>query len=480
MDKKNILITGATGYIGSRLLKVLKKTDYSISCLARKPEYLTSRVPEDIKVVKGDVLDPESLEKALKGIDTAFYFVHSMGNKDSFEELDRVGAQNFAQAAEKMNVKRIIYLGGLGDSSKKLSQHLESRNETGEILRNYKTQVIEFRSSVVIGAGSLSFELIRALVEKLPIMTTPRWVYVETQPILINDLLDYLTGSIDKEFEGNKIFEIGCEDIVTYGDLMKIYADHRGLNRYIIPVPVLTPWLSSLWLGLVTPIYARIGRKIIDSLKYSTVVKDHSVNEYFDIKPKDVSESVKIALADEEKKFHQNDWQQSLSSTNTLRSWGGKKFGSRIVDTHSYSSDLPKEKLFVPIKNIGGKNGWYYANWLWKIRGYLDVLFGGVGMRRSRSEDKDIRVGDIIDWWRVEEYRENEVLRLFSEMKLPGRAWLEFKVKEKDGQNIIEQTAIFDPVGLSGLLYWYALYPIHNIIFSGMVRNIVEKARAIN
>ena len=189
-----------------------------------------------------------------------------------------------------------------------------------------------------------------------------------------------------------------------------------------------------------------------------------------------MSESVKIALEDEEKKFHQNDWQQSLSSTNTLRSWGGKKFGSRIVDTHSYSSELPKEKLFVPIKNIGGKNGWYYANWLWKIRGYLDVLFGGVGMRRSRSDDEDIRVGDIIDWWRVDEYRENEVLRLFSEMKLPGRAWLEFRVKEEDGISTIEQTAIFDPVGLSGLLYWYILYPIHNIIFSGMVRNIVKKA----
>ncbi len=480
MDKKNILITGATGYIGSRLLKELKKTDYSISCLARKPEYLTSRVPGNIKVIKGDVLNTESLEKALKGIDTAFYFVHSMGNKDSFEELDRVGAQNFAQAAEKMNVKRIIYLGGLGDSSKKLSQHLESRHETGEILRSYKTQVIEFRSSVVIGAGSLSFELIRALVEKLPIMTTPRWVYVETQPILINDLLDYLTGAIDKEFEGNKIFEIGCEDIVTYGDLMKIYADHRGLKRYIIPVPVLTPWLSSLWLGLVTPIYARIGRKIIDSLKYSTVVKDHSVDNYFDIKPKNVSESVRIALDDEEKKFHQNDWQQSLSSTNTLKSWGGKKFGSRIVDTHSQTTDLSKEKLFVPVKNIGGKNGWYYADWLWKLRGYIDIAFGGVGMRRSRSEDEEIRVGDIIDWWRVEEYRENEVLRLYSEMKLPGRAWLEFKVKEKNDHSIIEQTAIFDPVGLSGLLYWYALYPIHNIIFSGMVKNIVQKAGAIN
>ena len=480
MKSKNILITGATGYIGSRLLKQLKETDYSISCLARKPEYLTSRVPKKIKVEKGDVLDQESLENALQDIDTAFYFVHSMGNKDSFEELDRKGAENFGRAAEKMKVKRIIYLGGLGDSSKKLSQHLESRHETGDILRKYKTQVIEFRSSVVIGAGSLSFELIRALVEKLPVMTTPRWVYVKTQPILINDLLEYLTGSIEKEIEGNKIFEVGCEDIVTYGDLMKIYADLRGLKRYIIPVPVLTPWLSSLWLGLVTPIYARIGRKIIDSLKYSTVVKDHSVNDYFDIRPKNVSESVKIALEDEEKKFHQNDWQQSLSSTNTLRSWGGKKFGSRIVDTHSYSSDLPKEKLFVPIKNIGGKNGWYYANWLWKIRGYIDILFGGVGMRRSRAEDDDIRVGDIIDWWRVDEYRENDVLRLFSEMRLPGRAWLEFRVKEKDGKSTIEQTAIFDPVGLSGLLYWYVLYPIHNIIFSGMVRNIVKKAAEVN
>ena len=479
MNKKKILITGATGYIGNRLLKKLENNDYSLFCLARKPEYLISRVSNQVSVIKGDVLNQKSLEKALEGIDTAFYLVHSMGNKDSFEELDRMGANNFGKAAEKNGVKRIIFLGGLGDSSKQLSTHLKSRHETGDILRKYKVQVIEFRSSVVIGAGSLSFEIIRALVEKLPVMTTPKWVYSKTQPILINDLLDYLYDSIKLIVEGNKIFEIGSEDVITYGDLMQIYAGHRGLERYIIPVPVLTPWLSSLWLGIVTPVYSRVGRKIIDSLKFPTVINDFSAKEYFDIKTKNVSDSIKIALEEEEKEYHQHDWSQSLSSTNSLKSWGGKNFGSRIVDRHTMTVDIPKEKLFKPIKSIGGKSGWYYCNWLWKLRGYIDIAFGGVGMRRSRAKYNEIRVGDIIDWWRVEDYKENEFLRLFAEMKLPGRAWLEFRIREKNEKNVLEQTAIFDPLGLSGILYWYFLYPLHNLMFSGMIKNIVERAKEI-
>ncbi|NIP30662.1 MAG: DUF2867 domain-containing protein [Candidatus Dadabacteria bacterium] len=477
MGKKKILITGATGYIGSRLLKKLENSEYSICCLARKPEYLTSRVSKNIKVIKGDVLDKKSLEKALEDVDTAFYLVHSMGNTDSFEELDRLGAENFGMAAEKMGVKRIIYLGGLGDSSKKLSNHLASRHETGEVLRNSSVQVIEFRSSVVIGAGSLSFEIIRALVEKLPIMTTPKWVYIKTQPILINDLLEYLKDSVELEVKENKIFEIGSDDVTTYGDLMQIYANHRGLKRYIIPVPVLTPWLSSLWLGLVTPVYARIGRKIINSLKYQTIITDHSAKRYFKIKTKSVSDAIKIALEEEEKEFHENDWLQSMSSTNTLKSWGGKKFGSRIVDTHSIATDIRAEKLFEPIKNIGGKNGWYCYNWIWKLRGYIDVAFGGVGIRRGRTNYNEIRIGDIIDWWRVEDYKENEYLKLFAEMKLPGRAWLEFRIEKLENKNVLQQTAIFDPIGLSGIFYWYLLYPLHELIFSGMIKNIVARAK---
>ena len=479
MSKKRILITGATGYIGSRLLKKLENNKYDIYCLARKPEYLTSRLSDSIKVIKGDVLDRQSLEEALDGIDIAFYLVHSMGNKDSFEKLDRIGAENFGKAAEKKGVKRIIYLGGLGDSSKKLSTHLTSRHETGDILRKSKVQVIEFRSSVVIGAGSLSFEMIRALVEKLPVMTTPKWVYAKTQPILINDLLEYLTESVELDIKENKIFEIGSEEVTTYGDLMQIYANHRGLKRYIIPVPVLTPWLSSLWLGLVTPVYARIGRKLIDSLKFPTVIKDYSAKEYFDIKPKNVSDSIKIALEEEEKEFHENDWSQSMSSTNSLKSWGGKKFGSRIVDTRNMATDINVEKLFEPIKRIGGKNGWYYCNWLWKLRGYIDVAFGGVGVRRGRTNYNRIRIGDIIDWWRVEDYKENEFLRLFAEMKLPGRAWLEFRIKKSDNENVLEQTAIFDPIGLSGILYWYMLYPLHALIFSGMIKKIITRAKEL-
>ena len=272
-----VLVTGATGYIGGRLLKCLEMLgSHEITCIARKPEYLRSRVSSNIKILYGDVQNYDSLKEALKDIDVAFYLVHSMGSKKSFIELDRLGAENFGKAAEKCNVKKIIYLGGLGDSSKQLSKHLSSRQETGDILRKSNVQVIEFRSSVVIGSGSLSFEMIRSLVERLPIMTTPKWVRVKTQPIAISDLLKYLIAGMETNFNENKIFEIGSPDVVTYGDLMKEYGKQRGLKRLIIPVPVLTPWLSSLWLGLITPVYARVGKKLVDSLKHTTVIKDNS------------------------------------------------------------------------------------------------------------------------------------------------------------------------------------------------------------
>ena len=475
-NKKKILLTGATGYVGGRLLRALEESKiYELRCIARKPEYLISRVSSNTEVMYGDVLNYDSLVKALENVDVAFYLVHSMGSKRSFEKLDRLGSKNFAEAAKECGVKKIIYLGGLGDSSNDLSAHLKSRQETGEMLRKYGPIVIEFRSSIIIGVGSLSFEMIRNLVEKLPVMTTPKWVYVNTQPIAISDLLEYLVESIELDVNNNKIFEIGSPDIVSYCELMKEYAKQRGLYRIIIPVPVLTPYLSSLWLGLVTPIYARIGKKIVDSLKHPTIIRDNLANYYFDIKPMSVADAVDRALKDEEKFFYENRWSDSLASGDTYRSFKGVKFGSRLLDSRKIEVQKSSSQAFKPIKKIGGKNGWYYCNWLWKLRAYIDLLVGGVGIRRGRRDPENINVGDVIDWWRVEEYEENSFLRLFAEMKVPGRAWLEFKVESKNGNSIIKQTAIFEPHGISGILYWYMLYPIHSLMFEGMIKEIARK-----
>lgn len=478
-NSKRILITGATGYVGGRLLPLLEKSDYKIRCIARKPDYLKSRVSSDTEVVEGDLLKPETLENTFKDVDVAFYLVHLMAAKDSFEEKESKAAQNFAAAAKNAGIKRIVYLGGLGEESEgKLSPHLRSRHRTGEILRESGVQVIEFRSSVVIGSGSLSFEMIRSLVEKLPIMTTPTWVYVKTQPIAISDLLSFLIESVEIELKESTIFEIGGKDVVSYGDLMKEYANQRGLKRYIIPVPVLTPRISSLWLGLVTPVYAIVGKRLIDSLKSPTVVKDYSYKEYFDVEPIGLSESIAKALDQEEKEFYGNRWSDSLASGDTYKTWGGATFGTRIVDSRKIEVYVNQKKAFAPIKKIGGKNGWYYANWLWKIRAYIDLLVGGVGIRRARRHPVELKVGDVLDWWRVEEYIENEYLRLIAEMKVPGRAWLEFNVENKDGKSVIHQTATFDPLGLSGRLYWYILYPIHGLIFNGMLKEIARRAES--
>ncbi len=264
--------------------------------------------------------------------------------------------------------------------------------------------------------------------------------------------------------------------MVSYGQLMQEYARQRGLKRYILPVPVLTPWLSSLWLGLVTPVYARIGRKIIDSLKNPTLITDKSAKEYFDVETLSVSDAIKQALAEEEKQFYENRWSDSLSSGDTLRDWGGIKFGTRIIDSRRKEVNASVKAAFLPIRKIGGQTGWYYADWLWRLRGFIDLLAGGVGTRRARRDPDDIVIGDVIDWWRVEDYKENKLLRLFAEMKLPGRAWLQLEVEKKAGKTYIKQTAIFDPVGLGGLLYWYTLYPLHAVIFNGMLNKISKAA----
>lgn len=469
-----ILLTGATGYVGGRLLPQLEGRGRRVRCLARRPEFLASRVAPTTEVVAGDVLDRSSLRPALQGVQVAYYLVHAMGSTGDFDVEDRLAAHNFAVSAKTAGVQRIIYLGGLGDSRVQLSPHLRSRQEVGEILRQYGPQIVEFRASIVIGSGSLSFEMIRALVERLPVMLTPRWVSMPAQPIAITDLLQYLLAALDITGTEHKIFEIGGADQVSYGDIMREYARQRGLRRVMIPVPVLTPRLSSLWLGLVTPLYARVGRKLIDSLRHPTVVQDQTALHTFEVKPLGLREAIALALRHEDEELEQTRWSDALSAAGTPRDWGGVRFGSRLVDSRVAYVKARPTSAFVPIRRIGGSTGWYYGNWLWRLRGFVDLLVGGVGMRRSRRDPEWLRVGDALDWWRVEAFEPDRRLRLAAEMKLPGRAWLEFEVEGDASGSTIRQTALFDPVGLSGLLYWYALYPIHWLVFAGMLRRIVE------
>lgn len=468
-----ILITGATGYVGGRLLKALERAGHRTRCLVRRPEFLRPRIANTTEVVQGDVLDPTSLTSALHGVHTAYYLVHSMGSTGAFEEEDRRAAQNFAVAARAAGVQRLIYLGGLGDQEEDLSAHLRSRHEVGDILRESGVQVIEFRASIVIGSGSISFEMIRALVERLPVMITPRWVSTLAQPIGIEDLVDYLMAALDRPFDDNPLFEIGGADCVSYGDLMQEYARQRGLKRVMIRVPVLTPRLSSLWLGLVTPLYARVGRKIVDSVSHATVVKDHAALQVFSLRPVGVREAIQRALLNEDQECAQTRWSDALSASGAVQSWGGVRFGSRLIDSRRVRVPAPPPVAFAPIRRIGGATGWYYGDWLWRLRGFIDLLFGGIGVRRGRRDPEWLHVGDTIDWWRVEAIEPNQRLRLVAEMKLPGRAWLEFEVEGDSHSSTIRQTAIFDPVGLSGLAYWYLIYPLHQLIFAGMLRGIV-------
>lgn len=422
-----ILLTGATGYVGGRLLGRLESTGHRVRCLTRRPESLAAKVGPLTDVVGGDVLDRESLDVALKGVEVAYYLVHSMGSSDAFERTDRQAAETFAAAAKAAGVRRLIYLGGLGSEEEELSPHLRSRQVVGEILRASGIPTLEFRASIIIGSGSLSFEMIRSLVERLPIMITPKWVRVPAQPIAIDDVLAYLVAGLDVPDTACRIYEIGGADQVSYEGIMRAYARHRGLTLRMLTVPVLTPYVSSLWLGLITPLYARIGRKLIQSIVHSTVVHDPSAHAAFAIRPMGVEAAIAAA--------------------------------------------------FRPVMRIGGETGWYAWNWLWRMRGFLDLLVGGVGVRRGRRSATDLTVGDTVDWWRVEAI-DAQLLRLVAQMKVPGRAWLEFEVTGDAGGSKIRQTATFDPVGLFGRLYWYALYPLHQLVFTGMLRGIARATRS--
>ncbi len=471
-----VLLTGATGYVGGRLLAELEARGHTVRCLARRPEYLAGRTGPRTEVVRGDVLDQPSLELALRGVETAYYLVHSMGSTGDFEAEDRRGAEGFGRAAKACGVRRIVYLGGLGQAESELSPHLHSRHEVGELLRACGVPVVELRASIVIGSGSLSFEMVRALVERLPVMITPRWVDTLAQPIAIRDLLAYLVAALGVPLEASRVFEIGGADRVSYGGIMREYARQRGLRRWMIRVPVLTPRLSSLWLGLVTPLYARVGRKLVDSMRHATVVTNDAALSAFGIRPLGIEGAVASAMANEESELAATRWSDALSASGPVAEWGGVRFGNRLVDARQRRVEAAPATAFAPIRRIGGTQGWYYGNALWRLRGWLDLLIGGVGLRRGRVDPERLRVGDVLDCWRVEAVEPDHRLRLAAEMRMPGRAWLEFEVRPDGTGSLVHQTASFDPVGLLGLAYWYCIWPLHQLVFEGMLRNLAAAA----
>jgi len=473
-----MLVTGATGYIGGRLLAEFERLGRPVRCLARNPEALRPRVGPKTEVARGDVLDVASLRDALTGIDTAYYLVHSMGAAADFADLDRAGARNFGEAARDAGVRRIVYVGGLGDAGDDLSAHLRSRHETGDVLRESGVEVVEFRASIVIGSGSLSYEMVRALTDRLPVMVCPRWVAIQAQPIAIEDLLAYLVAAVDLPAGSSQTYEIGGPDVVSYGDIMREYARQRGLRRLMIPVPLLTPHLSSLWLALVTPLYARVGRKLIASIRNATVVRDARALDVFAVRPRGLRDAIARAIEAADGPAGANRWSDSTSAGVAAPGRAGAPRPA-LLDARETIVDAPAAAAFAPIRRIGGETGWYGADLLWRVRGWMDLLAGGVGMRRGRRDPDTCVPGDPIDFWRVAAYEPDHLLRLEAEMKVPGRAWLEFTVDPVTATTTrIRQVARFEPSGLLGRLYWYSLLPAHAIVFSGMLRGIGNRAAA--
>jgi uncharacterized protein YbjT (DUF2867 family) len=468
------LLTGATGYVGGRLLRRLERDGLAVRCLCRNPEALGWRVAPDTEVVQGDLLQAASLGAAFSGVETAFYLVHSMRAGGEFERQEQKAAANFAAAAREAGVHRIIYLGGLAHGDD-LSPHMRSRAETGHILRSSGIPVIEFQASIIIGSGSASFEMIRALVERLPVMITPRWVNTATQPIAIEDVVDYLAAAIRLPTEGNLTFEIGGRDVTSYCGIMSEFARQRRLRRWILRVPFLSLSLSSRWLTLITPVYASIGRFLIESVRHPTVVRNPDARELFDIRPMGITRAIERALSNEDRPSAESRWSDARARTEVL-SFPLEPGRDLLVNEQVRRVPLLPDDAFVPIRRIGGRTGWYFGNLPWRIRGLIDLMTGGVGMRRGRPDPETPLPGSTLDFWRVELYEPGRRLRLFAEMRVPGRAWLEFRAEPDGAQTILRQVAQFEPRGLSGILYWYSLWPIHEVMFRGMLRRIVAVA----
>ena len=468
--RETILLTGATGYIGGLLLPRLQQADGYLRCLTRRPRELSSRVTERTQVLAGDVLDPASLAAAMQGVNTGYYLVHSMGASGDFRELDRRAAANFADAARDAGVARIIYLGGLG-SGDDLSEHLSSRHEVGRILRSSGVATIELRASIVIGSGSASFEAVRDLVERLPAIPTPSWSETAAQPIAVEDVIEYLVAAMALRSGRSAIYEIGGGDRTSYAQLMREYARLRNLHRPMVRIPLITPRGSRPFLAALTPKHAQVVGAMMGSLRNATIADDAPAREAFAIEPRGLREAIERTLVAEDRAFAETHWSEALAPAARSR-LGGIRFGRRMVSSRVVGVSQRADRAFAPIQRIGGATGWYALDWFWTLRGLLDRMRGGGGLRRGRRHPQQLEVGDAIDFWRVEQFDPGRRLLLAAEMKLPGRLWLQFEVKPEGRGSQIRQTTVFDPAGYLGLAYWYLLYPVHSAIFRAMLRGL--------
>lgn len=445
--------------------------------MVRDPERLNGRDwQHDVEIVTGDVLKPETLGRALDNVAIAYYLIHSMTGNDDFTERDVAAATHFGDAARAAGVDRIIYLSGLGDDADEdLSEHLQSRHATGDTLRASGVDVTEFRAAVIVGSGSLSFEMVRNLSERLPVMIVPRWATTRIQPIGIRDVLTYLVAALDTPASRGQIIEIGGADVVTYLEMMKQYARERGLSRRFVKVPFLTPRLSSYWVHWTTPIPSTIARALIDGLRNEVIVHDGRGQALFpDIQPADYRTSVRRALRRIRQGQIESIWSDALSSSQGDRQPAFFRLEQgMLIERREWPVQATPRSVFRAFSALGGRRGWLAFNWAWQLRGILDRLVGGVGMRRGRRDPDELRVGDALDFWRVEAVEEDALVRLRAEMKVPGRAWLQFEARpQPDNTTRLIQTAYFAPKGLWGLLYWYVLYPLHGLIFGQMPRRI--------